>query len=127
MKNDLVFSSHSFRVHTDIEPQKLPMRAPKGAYFYLVTPHPDAPKKKYLHSIDIESKSGSRRIVLTHSAPLAKKFDNLRVAEAFADFLADPDTFVHEHDFWISLEGAGYQSQAMPRAEVTVLADVCFQ
>lgn len=127
MKNDCVFSPHSFRVHTDIEPQKLPMRAPKGTYFYLVTPNPNAPKKKYLHSIITESKNGSRRIVLTHSAALAKKFDNLRVAEAFSDFLADPDTFVHEHDFWISLEGAGYQSQPMPRGEVTALADVCVQ
>lgn len=59
-----------------------------GQNFYVVTPHPDDPKRKYLHSLP----PATREFVdvvprLAPTRALAKKFKDLQMAQAFADFL----------------------------------------
>jgi len=116
MASKEVFSPHAFRVHADQEGEFLPVIAPAGRLFYLVTPSPAAPAKerRYLHSIKPAAAGKLASVVLTHSRATAKKFDNLRLAESLAEFLNSPRTIVHPHDFWISLEPPGYREENLP-------------
>jgi len=107
-----VFSPHAFRVYADQEGEPLPVFAPEGRLFYLVTPSPHAPAKerRYLHSVKTTAGKPAT-VVLTHSRTVAKAFNNLRLAESLAEFLADPRSIIHEHDFWITLEPPGYREE----------------
>lgn len=59
-----------------------------GQFFYVVTPHPDDPKRKYLHSVvpkKVEFMEPEIKIAPVRS--MAKKFVNIVLARSFADFL----------------------------------------
>ena len=115
MTPELVYSPHAFRVSTEATPQMLPIFSPEGRYFYLITPSPAAPtaKKRYLHGVvkNFKDKKATK-ITVTYSRQTAMKFDNLRLAESYADFLS---TFDHDYDFWIVLEPDGYKEEALTR------------
>jgi len=110
-----VFSPHAFRAHVDMEPELFPVHAPEGRHFYLVTPSPEAPasKKRYLCDIRHKEKGKAPRIIVTYSRESAKKWDNLRLAEAYARFLSDHEIFHHDWDFWITLEPVVYKAERM--------------
>ena len=79
-------------------PPALPMRAPKGQFFYLVT-HPRDPKRKYFyHSEPGNQQMDEPRLFFFHNKGMAKKFDNLRMAECWAEFVCrnhkDADVFI---------------------------------
>jgi hypothetical protein len=120
MSNDPMFSRHIFRSHVEEEFEPLPVTAPEGRLFYLVTPSPKAPptKKRYLHDAVRDRKTRTFKITLTHSRQLAKKFDNLRLIEGLADLLANPDIVFHEHDFWVVLEPEGYKEEVLTRKKI---------
>lgn len=59
-----------------------------GQFFYVVTPHPNDPKRKYLHSVvpkPFEFAEPEVKIAPVRS--MAKRFVNLVLARCFADFL----------------------------------------
>lgn len=59
-----------------------------GQFFYVVTPHPDDPKRKYLHSLP-QSKVEFGAVVpkLSPVRQMAKQFVNLLLCRSYADFL----------------------------------------
>jgi len=66
-----------------------PEVAPKGFYFYLATTPSQTDKgRRYLHSIHRPEKPfGEVRVTLSITRGLAKPFDRLTLARAYADFL----------------------------------------
>jgi len=65
-----------------------PEIAPHGYYFYLATtPSPTDRGRRYLHSIHRSEKPfGEAKVTLSPTRGLAKPFDRLTVARAYADF-----------------------------------------
>lgn len=118
MKIDLVFSPHVFRVHVD-DKAELPMTAPEGSYFYLVTTPTDA-KKKYFTAAPRGGKGSTPRILAGYHRNTAMKFTDLKLAESFAAFVNNPTIFPEGAEFWIILERAGYQSES--RTQLTSVA-----
>lgn len=66
-----------------------PEAAPKGFYFYLATTPCSTEKgRRYLHSIHRPEKPfGDVSLTLSPTRSMAKPFDRLTVARAYADFL----------------------------------------
>lgn len=77
---------------------------PKGKLFYVVTPAPDDPKRKYLHSIERPKvEFGVPGVQLSPIRRLAQGFDNHQLAKAYADFLNGYHTLPF---FYVSTEAA---------------------
>lgn len=68
---------------------QLPEIAPKGFYFYLATtPSPTDKGRRHLYSIlRPKQRFGEVRVTLSPERNLAKPFDRLALARAYADFL----------------------------------------
>ena len=71
------------------EQKQLPEFAPRGFYFYLATtPNPTDKGRRYLHSIHRPEKPfGEVHVTLSPTRSLAKPFDRLALARAYADFV----------------------------------------
>ena len=71
------------------EQKQLPETAPRGFYFYLATTlSPTDKKRRYLHSIHRPEKPFREvHVTLSPTRSLAKPFDRLALARAYADFL----------------------------------------
>jgi hypothetical protein len=123
VKNEMVFSRHAFKSHADQKPE-LPMNAPDGHHFYLVTVPVAAlgTKKRYFVAAPRGGKAGSPRILTGSDKSCAMKFTNLTLAESFADFVNHPEIFPAGMEFWIALEKAGYQADTSLRSQITGLA-----
>lgn len=104
---NLVYSQHVFRVHSD-DANLVPVHAPTGQLFFLITPNPNAKpaEKRYFVSAPRDGKSSTPRIVKCHSRDQARGFDNLRLAEAFAQFLNNDETFPNGDSYFIALEAS---------------------
>jgi len=121
MKTELVYSQHAFRSHVD-QKGELPVNAPDGHHFYLVTlPNANA-QKKYFVAAPRGGKNGTPRIVTGFSKGTAMKFTSLRLAESFANFVNNSQIFPEGVDFWITMEHAGYQVGST-RLQLTSLAE----
>lgn len=66
-----------------------PEIAPHGYYFYLATtPSPTDKGRRYLHSVHRPEKPfGEAKVTLSPTRGLAKPFDRLTLARAYADFV----------------------------------------
>jgi hypothetical protein len=83
--------------------KQLPDVAPKGFYFYIATtPNPTDKGRRYLHTIHRPQEAfGGVRVTLSPTRSLAKPFDQLALARAYADFLNRADDL---DDFCVVLE-----------------------
>jgi hypothetical protein len=118
MDSDHVFSPHAFRAHID-DDASLPLVAPVGRYFHLVSNHVGAApgvKKKYLVKINHGGKGSTPRAQADTDKARALKFSCLRLTERFAEFLNNRTVFPSGEEYWIVLEAEGYEaSPAMRR------------
>ena len=114
MATEMFFSPHAFRAHIK-DVVEFPMNAPQNRNFYLVTnPLETQGTKKRYFVATARAKGGSKpRIATSFDRERAMKFDNLRLVEAYADFLNWSLNFPDSPEFWIVLEPAEYKSEAL--------------
>lgn len=58
-----------------------------GQFFYVVTPLPSDPKRKYLHSLTPRQEFEPPSVKLAPVRAMAKKFSDLQLARCYVDFL----------------------------------------
>ena len=75
---------------------------PPNRHFYVVTPIPSDPKRKYLHSITPQGlRCADPLVKLAPIRSMAKKFGDIQLARCFADFL---NRLPGEEQFCVAVE-----------------------
>lgn len=124
------FSRHIFRAHAD-DHVEVPTKAPEGAFFFLSTRPGINGETKKRYFVDAPRKNSNGlpiKVITSLSQNQGKRFNQLVLAESFADFLHDEEVFPEAPEFFITLETLGgsehkidvYRPQHL---QVAVLAD----